>query len=408
MLKIGIIGGGASGIMAALSAYDTNTEVTIFEKKDRIGKKLLVTGNGRCNFTNLNLSSSYYYCEDTNFITNALDTFGNTDLINFFMGLGLLVKEKNGYCYPASEQASSVLDVLRIALNEKNIIIKTEIEITDISKTTGGYLLKTSLGEEMLYDRVIISAGGRSGLSKNEKCNSHDLCKKLGLKVTKLYPALTQIKCEGFNFKAISGVRQECDLFVNVDNETTMKQHGEVLFNDTGLSGIVAFQVSHHVGTMLDIKKHPAITLDLLPNVSEEALKQFVITKKLLYPSISLEDFFTGFLNKKLNIEIIKQFGLRPSDKISDIDENTLIELSLVMKCFTVSATGTGTFEQSQVTGGGVDINQVNANFEVIDSPGLFITGELLDVDGICGGYNLQWAFTTGYIAGKQAAKMVK
>ncbi|MBR5994673.1 MAG: aminoacetone oxidase family FAD-binding enzyme [Lachnospiraceae bacterium] len=404
MKKVGIIGGGASGLTAALYAHRNGASVTVFERKDRVGKKILVTGNGRCNFTNEYMKPECYYTDDTDFVGKVLSEYSKDDLCLFFMGLGLLIKEKNGYYYPACEQASAVLDVIRNALDETDVEIKTESLVTEVKKNKSGFSVKTESGETFSFDKIIIATGGKAGIGTKEQANGYDLLKSLGHKIGKLYPALTQMKCEGLNFKGLAGVRSDCEMYVFSDENLIMQQAGEVLFTDNGLSGIVSFQVSHCVAELLDNKKDVNILMNLLPGFDEESLKNFVISKILLHENSTVENFFTGFLNKKLNVEIIKRNGLKPSARVCDYDRDTIINAVLSMQEILVKAVGVNGFDKAQVTGGGVPTAELSDTLESKICEGLYITGELMDVDGICGGYNLQWAFSTGAIAGKNAA----
>ena len=404
MKRVGIIGGGAGGLTAALYAKKNGAQVTVFERKDRIGKKILVTGNGRCNFSNAYMKSDCYYTDDVGFVDRVLQNYSNNDLCMFFTGLGLLIKEKNGYFYPACEQASAVLDVIRNAIDETDIEVKTECLVTEVKATGDGYIVKTESGETFSFDSIVMATGGKAGLPAKEEANGYDILKSLGHKVTKLYPSLTQIKCEGANFKALSGVRDDCELFLFGGEELVMKQGGEVLFTDNGLSGIVSFQVSHCVAKLLDEKKDVTIVLNLLPGFERENLKNFVMSKLLLHENYTVENFFTGFLNKKLNIEIIKMCGLKPSAKVGDCSKEAIIDAVLFMQEFAVKAVGTNGYDKAQVTGGGVVINELTDTLESRLHKGLYVIGELVDVDGICGGYNLQWAFSTGAIAGRNAS----
>ena len=405
MKTVGIIGAGASGIMAAIKASALGAKVTLFEKKDKIGKKILVTGNGRCNFSNLFLSEEYYYTDDDEYLKRALNKFNNKDLIFFFTELGLLIKEKNGYLYPACEQASTVLDVLRNGLKKRNVNIITETNIVSATKKDGKFTLKSDKKESFEFDSIIIATGGKASLSKGEEANGYKLCESFGHSVSKLYPALTQLKCDGINFKAVSGVKSDCILYLFVDDNLMMTQKGEALFTDYGISGIVSMQVSHYAAESLDSKHKVDVVLDLIPGFEEKELKGFIIPKLLLSENQTCEEFFTGLLNKKLNNEIIKLNGLKPSAPISSYTQDEVVNAVLSMKELVLSVKGTNGFDSSQVTGGGVPTSEINDSFESKKVQGLYITGELLNVDGICGGYNLQWAFTSGAIAGEAAAK---
>lgn len=402
--SIGIIGGGASGMMAAIAAAKEGAKVTIFEKKDTLGKKILATGNGRCNFSNLNMSHEYYYTDDELFIKDAFTIFGVDELIEFFNSLGVLVKEKNGYLYPLSEQAVTILDSFKIAIKNLGIDVLLNSEIKNVVKTDDVFEVSTDLSTYK-FDKLIISSGGRSGLLPKEYCNSYDLIKQFGISYSRLYPALTQLKCSGLDFKKLSGVRSDAKLSVYIDDELTMEQFGEVLINDLGLSGIVTFQISHLAVESVSLGKSVDVLIDFLPGISEDELLTLCKTKMLLHPEYTLQEFFSGFLNTKLNEEIIKTANIDNFDtKVSDMDSANLLDACLLMKKILVHVTGGADFNKSQVTGGGVMLSEMKPSFEYNFVPGLYITGELLNVDGLCGGYNLQWAFTSGYIAGKCAA----
>ena len=404
MKKILIVGGGASGIMAALEVKDETNYVAIYEKKERIGKKLLSTGNGRCNFTNAFMGKDFYYCDNPDFVEDILNEFGHNDLLKYFHSLGLLYKEKNGYFYPVSDQASSVLDCLRFNLKEKEIDIHTETEVTKIVSFSSGYKVFTGQGSAY-FDKVIVSCGGMAGLSKNETSNGYKLLKELGHTQTKLYPSLTKLYCEGLNFKALAGVKSECRLSLLNNDSLQMEAEGEVLFADYGLSGIVTFQISHRAAELLDNGGRVTCRLDLLPGITSDDFVSFLNEKYLLHCEDTLEEFMAGIHNKKLCTEILKSMGLSLNSMVKNLDKTYLIKCFMKLKVLEVKVLKSGDFLNSQVTGGGIKTSEVTKNLESKLCPGLFITGELLDVDGLCGGYNLQWAFSTGILAGRAARK---
>lgn len=405
MNSVGVIGAGASGMIAALEAAGNGAKVTILERKDKVGKKILATGNGRCNFTNSYLNADCYYTDNTDFINDVFRRFDNSDLVRYFCSLGLITKDKNGYYYPQCEQASSVVDVFYSALKEKQVEIVTGCEVVSVKKEGNLFIVESNDKQKYTFDVLIFSCGGKSGLPKNEIANGYDMLKSLGHSVSKLFPCLTQIKCMGINFKAVSGVRSDCELKIISDNKELMSQCGEVLFTDYGISGIVSFQISHLVNELLNKHKKAYVILDLLPGMSEEELKNFTVSKLLLHPELSLDDFFTGFVNKKVAYALLKSEGLNVNNPISSFSNDDLVKMSLLFKRIELECTGTNDFENSQVTGGGIGLNEITSDFESKIETGLYIAGELLDVDGICGGYNLQWAFSSGYIAGNAASK---
>lgn len=400
MKRVAIIGGGASGMMAAITAAMGKCEVTVFEKNERIGQKILKTGNGKCNFTNENLSCDKYYCDDENFINDAFERFNNEDLVAFFTRIGMLVKNKNGYIYPASEQASTVLDVLRREMESLNIKIETNSLVNSIQKTNDGFKVIVN-DKDYNFDKVIVACGGLSGLNKNENNNAYKMLENMGIEITQLYPALTQIYASGMNFASVKGCRCESVISVISNNEFITKASGELLFTDYGLSGIVTFQISHLVEALKRNKNEVKLLLDFLPGMTKEELKTFLCTKELLNDNIDIQNFLLGVLNKKLNIEVIKKSGLAPSASFASINENDIDELVNNIKEYEVICERINDFSASQVTAGGVRITELDKNFMVKKIDGLYVVGELMDVDGLCGGYNLQWAFTTGYIAGE-------
>lgn len=405
MAKIGIIGGGAAGMMAALAASEGKNEVTILERKDRLGKKILVTGNGRCNFSNAKMGSNFYYCDDDGFVEASLSKFGNVDSVLFFEKLGVLTKNKNGYLYPLSEQASTILEAFEYAIREQNIDVKLNTDVVSLKKENEKYVVTISTGEIFIFDKMIVSTGGKSSLPKNEKCNGYNLLKSMGHSYTQLYPALTSLKCEGLDFKKISGVRQDCKLSLVIDGDTVMEDFGEVLFNDNGISGIVTFQISHCAIENAREEKSVKVLIDLLPGISEKDLDSFLDLKLLTHNEITCQDFITGFVNKKIGLLLLDRKNISYEDIVGCVSSEIIKECIYSMKNIEVIVKGDASFDKSQVTGGGIPLYEINDSFESNFNEGLYIIGELLNVDGICGGYNLQWAFTSGYIAGTSAAK---
>lgn len=403
-MNVGVVGGGASGIMAAIIAAEHGANVTIFEKKDRLGKKILVTGNGRCNYTNLNLGSNFYYTDDSDFISASFSEFDNIELIRFFKKLGVLSKDRNGYVYPSSDQALTILEALEYAVKESKIKVILNTDIKSVNKSGDTFKLITADGIEYSCDKVIISAGGKSSLLKNEQCNSYNLLRNLGHSLVTICPALTPLKCSGLDFRMISGVKSDCHISICVDNEILMEDEGELLFTDNGISGIVTFQVSHCAIEAARNDKEVTAVLDLFPGMSVEELKSFVSLKYLTHSELNCEEFMTGFLNKKLNKLLLDICEIDSSMKVSEAGLEAITDCILKAKILKLQVKSDASFDKSQVTGGGIPLSEISSTFESKIVSGLFITGEVLNVDGICGGYNLQWAFTSGYIAGKNAA----
>ncbi|MCR4618098.1 MAG: aminoacetone oxidase family FAD-binding enzyme [Lachnospiraceae bacterium] len=406
-MKIAVIGGGAAGLCAAVAAARKNAYVTVFEKNDKVGKKILMTGNGKCNLTNTNLSSDYYYSEDRSFISDVFDRFGLDDTIRFFGGLGLLLTEKRGGVYPNSEQASAVLDALRFETEALNVSLKCGCNVKDIVKCKDGFNIifgdADNAKNNEFFDRVIITTGGKAAPKTGSDGSGYVFASKFKDEVSKLYPALGGVKCEGNFWKSVSGVR--CGASVQILDDTTGEGYsiGEIQLTDYGISGIVVFQISRIVASMLDNGK-VKISIDLLPDLDEDTLSNEFFARALVLNGRTYEQILNGFINKKLSACILKRLNINPND-VAKFDEKTVNKLINEIKHFKVVATGVNPFDQAQTTAGGIKLKCISKNFESIHQPGIFYAGEILDVDGICGGYNLQWAWSSGFIAGEAAAK---
>lgn len=405
-VKIAVIGAGASGMMAAISAAENGAFVTLYEGMDRVGKKILVTGNGKCNFTNSEMSLTNYYTSDYKLLENAFQTFGAKETIAFFEKLGLLVKNKNGYYYPACEQASAVLDLLRLEIHRQDIKLLTEEKIKRIDiNGKGKFVLQASDGKAV-FDRVILACGGKASPKTGSDGTGYELAKQFGHKIVPVVPGLVQMVCKEPFFKGIAGVRTEGSVAVMRNLNIVCRENGEIQFTEYGISGIPVFQISRCMNQMLRKDKEISVVLDLLPSMSEAELKKNLENRLKRDQTFTVEEFFTGILNKKLMLQFIKNVGLKPTDRVSQIKRESLENVMNMCKKFEVTVTGNKGFENAQVCAGGVSVEEITKSMESIYVPGLFFAGELLDVDGKCGGYNLQWAWTSGFIAGKAAADL--
>ncbi len=410
-MKIAIIGGGASGLVAAISSARKNARVTLFERNSRVGKKILMTGNGKCNLSNINLSSDMYYTGDRSFVMSALEKFGLNDSLMFFNGLGLLLTEKRGGIYPHSEQASAVLDALRFEADSVGVLVKCDCYVKDIKVSGKGFEInyddsssKQTGKLSEFFDRVIISTGGKAAPGTGSDGNGYELAKRLGHSVTKIYPALCGVKCEGDFWKSVAGVRCQASLIIENDVTGEGISFGELQFTDYGISGIPVFQISRILAGMVDSQTRPVVDIDLVPDVDEGTLFNEITARVMLLPDRTAEQILCGILNKKIAACILKRIGMGANEFFTDNKEKLLGTVNTI-KHFRVTVKGINSFDQSQTTAGGVPLNEINGFFESRFVPGLFITGEILDVDGVCGGYNLQWAWSSGYIAGEEAAQ---
>lgn len=407
---VGIIGGGPAGMMAAVTAARQGAEVTLFERNDRIGKKLLATGNGKCNLGNLNLSEKEYYGSRAEWIADCLKRFGTEDTIQFFQGLGLLIKEKNGYLYPACEQAAVVLDVLRIALHQLHVHIVTDCKINrilpDASQENGKTQIVLCAGEkEYTFDSVIVACGSKAAPKTGSDGSGYKLAAQLKHSLVPVVPALVQLKCREDYLKAVSGVR--CDARISILDENRREivfERGELQLADYGISGIAVFQLSRIVNKMLREKKEVVVRIDLLPGFSGEEYQRMKEMRAFLQKGRCVEEYFTGTLNKKLVMLFIKMAGLKPAQSLESADKEAIEQVFSLYRSWELHVTGSNTYENAQVCAGGVDTEEITADMESRKAPGVFFAGEILDVDGKCGGYNLQWAWCSGYLAGRAAA----
>ena len=416
MKRIGIIGGGAAGMTAAIAAAGKGREVTILEANDRLGKKILATGNGKCNLGNEQLGPEEYYTGDTAFLERCLGRFGTSETLDFFGRLGLVVKSRGGYLYPASEQAAGVLDVLRYEIAERSVKVVTGAHVEKISRDDKKNCICVQAGDKRYsFDRVILACGGKAAPKTGSDGSGYSLAAQLGHSIVPTVPALVQLKCREEYLKAVSGVRAQAKIVVSCKGkpgraeqpgaaQSIAEEQGEVQFTDYGISGIPVFQVSRQVNYWLLEKREVEVILDFFPDYDRESWEQLYINRALLQGQRTVEEFFTGMLNKKLMLLFLKLAGLKPSEKAKEADREKIKRVFSLCRCFTVHVVGNNGFENAQVCAGGVPLSELRENLESARTPGVFFAGELLDVDGKCGGYNLQWAWCSGFLAGTAAA----
>ncbi len=412
--KVAIIGGGASGMMAAIEAAGQGAEVTIYEHM-RLGKKILATGNGKCNLGNLHMSEDCFYSHNMERVRNCLKRFATTETIAFFEGLGLCIKEKNGYLYPMSEQASVVLQVLQSQIMHLGISVITDSnvqEIHPVEKQRPGrrVLLLTESGKEF-YDAVILACGSKAAPKTGSDGSGYTLAKQLGHKILPVLPSLVQLKCSDTFCKSIAGIR--CDARIHIyDNaydkgKLLCEEQGELQLTDYGISGIPVFQLSGLVNRYLyDNKKATLVAkIDFFPQMSDTEFQSFLKKRmELATEERTVEEFFLGILNQKLMQLLVKLVGISPETSVKKVSKEKLKQVFALCRGLEMHISGSNGFENAQVCTGGLDLNEVTDNLESIYAKQVYFAGEILDVDGRCGGYNLQWAWTSGYIAGHAAA----
>lgn len=403
--RVIIVGGGASGLVAAIAAARNGAEVTIIEQKDRVGKKILSTGNGRCNLTNEYMELKCFRGDDTTIVSKVLEQFGYKETIQFFEELGIMMKNRQGYIYPISDQATTVLDVLRMEMERLKVQVILEESVTFIKKSKKGFQVKTNKASYS-SDSVILATGGKASPVLGSDGSGYGLAKVCGHTLSPVVPALVQLKGKGNYFKQLSGIRTNAKVSLYVNDKFIDSDTGELQLTNYGISGIPVFQISRYAAKALYQKQPVKAEIDFMPTMSEEELSVFIKDRRKNHGYKNIEDFFVGMFNKKLIGVFLKEAKISPSANATSITEKQLDKLLQIIQHFTVEIEGTNSFEQAQICAGGVRTTEVDSQtMESVYEKNLYLTGELLDIDGICGGYNLQWAWATGYIAGVNAAK---
>lgn len=402
--EIAVIGGGASGLMAAITAKKSGKEVIILERKDRILKKVLITGNGRCNITNVNANISNYFGKNISSVENILNRFTPQDTMDFFNELGIICDEENrGKVYPLSGQASSVVDALRFEAERLGIKIETEFYVRKIEKDGFKFRIYSEDRKKIEAGRVILAAGGQSYPELGSNGSGFELAKELGHSVTKLSPSIVQLKTEKHQVKGLQGIKTDVAVTAYGDNKKICTYDGELLFTDYGISGNVVFNISF----VMPLYKNVEFEIDFMEKFDYNELYEILKERKRILSHLTMENYFNGMINKKLGQFLSKVSGIEKLSKpVKDLNDSDIRKLCTVLKKYRVKILETTGFKNAQVTAGGVSLDEVNA--ETLESKivkGLYFSGEVLDVYGECGGFNLQWAWASGYIAGENSAK---
>ena len=394
--RVCIVGGGAAGMMAAIIAAREGAAVTVLEHNEKTGKKILATGNGRCNLTNLYQAASCYHSQERNLAWEVLEQFDVQETIRFFSELGIYTKNKNGGLYPSSMQASSVQELLEMEARYRKVKIKCREHVTEIQVLQAAakpvFQVKT---ETWSYeaDAVILACGSKASAIEGADGSGYTLVKSLGLKVIKPLPALVPLKGKGTYFTKWAGTRVEGKVILKAGAQILDTAEGELQLTDYGISGIPVFQLSSQTARLLDSGVPVSVELDFLPDFDEKGLEEFLKRRENACPYKTQRELLTGLLPKKL------------ADVLSEgkTDRKTLVQR---IKRFAVEIKGTKAFDMAQVCSGGVSLTEINPKtMECRKIPGIYLAGELLDTDGICGGYNLQWAWSSGACAGYAASK---
>ena len=399
-----VIGAGASGMMAAITAARENKKVCIIEKLDKAGKKLLATGNGKCNFTNADMSPECFGGDKT-FVSYVLDYFSVEDCLRFFHSIGIYPKNKNGYYYPNSEQASSVVNAFLEEIERVGIMISYDTQVLDIVSSKETVNINTNKGS-FCAQKLIIATGLLAAPKLGSDGSLFEIIKSFGHRFVPILPALCGFYCKGMQFKKVSGVRAAGTVTAIVDGKNVAKDTGEIQFTDYGLSGIPVFQISRFLSKGLYEKSEVKISINLLPTWEKEQVLEELKHRKVLKSAQAVSMLLNGLINQKLSDAILEKANIKNDVFVSSLSEANIGRIAELLQNITVSVIKYRDYEFAQVCTGGIPVGDVN--IKTLESklvPNIYFAGEILDVDGICGGYNLHFAWATGYLAAKSICK---
>lgn len=453
---VAVIGGGAAGMMAAIEAARAGAIVTLIEKNPQLGKKLAMTGNGRCNYTNLDMSDRIggkFRGFHPEFAAPALDALPPEAVLDWFRAIGVEPRFRGSYVYPNSDQASAVVDALREELHRLSVKVHYNAEVKNIQRIEkdAGYFMIQCTDAVVKADRVILAAGSKAAPKTGSNGDGYFIARKLGHTIVPYVPALCGIRCAGDAFRALAGIRTEAALELSVDGCCVDREAGELQLVDYGISGIPVFQLSRYAAYALQEGKKAAVYINFLPGFTEagaavrnskrassasgistievsaaknaqnartevsccaakaedpkDLAVQLYRQRQERLPGRKMESFFTGLLHQKLGQLLLRMASVRPELPVAELSEKQLRSLASLSVRFKAECVEMNGFLQAQVVAGGVDTTEVDPGTMASRLvPGLYFAGEVLDIDGICGGYNLQWAWASGFVAGRHAA----
>ena len=403
--QIAVIGGGAAGMMAAIQAAGAGAAVTVYEKNDRVGKKILSTGNGRCNFSNEAMGAEFYHGSGTALANGILSAFDVAQTKAFFASLGMRIRDRDGYLYPASDQASTVLDLLRYELDRRRVTVHTGEAVRTVSfdRDSKKFWIGRQ-GEGVCCDAVILCCGGKAAPNTGSDGDGFRLAERFGHRIVRPVPALAALVCKEPFYRQVAGVRLDAALTLLVAGKEVCAERGELQLTDYGLSGIPAFQLCRTAGYALLDNKTVTVRVSFLPDLDEASCESFFRERLAAHGEDAMDVFLTGIVNKKISRLLMKLSGIRENERAKDVPTEAFGRLRKRYLGLETEVTGTNGFDRAQVCAGGVDCGEVTENLMSKKQPGLYFAGEILDIDGQCGGYNLQWAWSSGTIAGRAAA----
>lgn len=417
-----VIGGGAAGLMAAITAARCGARTVIIEHMDRVGKKILSTGNGKCNYTNALQGVSYYRGEDPAFVLPVFAQFGFEETVSFFEELGIYPKVRNGYYYPASEQAASVLDVLRMECDYQKVTTYTSCNLKSIKKREKGYQIATDK-DAFLTQSIIFAPGLLAAPKTGSDGSAFPYIERFGHHFIDVVPALVQLQGKQSFFKMLAGIRAESTIKLYIESskkyansskkvscrqlDTSIYQEtGELQLTEYGISGIPVFQLSRFATRALNENKSVYALIDFMPKLAEVELFSLLQKRFKEYAhGKTANEALIGLFNKKLIAVLLKESEISLHQSAEELTNKQIQRLCQTIKQFRVDVIGSKGVDVAQVCAGGVDTREIDADtLESKLAKGIYFAGEVIDIDGTCGGYNLQWAWSSGYVAGTHAA----
>ena len=404
-----VVGAGAAGLMAALAAAKGLREqgrpvsVLLLEGNAKAGKKLLATGNGRCNLSNLGAAPAHYH-GDVAQAAPLLEKFPPDRVLGEFEKMGLLCRaDEEGRVYPRNLQAAAVLQTLRSACEEAGVVLRCEFGVCSVAWENEGFLLKPQTGEPLKASRCVLACGGKASPKHSWEEGGYDLARQLGHSITELRPSLTYLKSPKKCLRALKGMRVKARAALWFKGEKLCEESGEVLFSESGLSGICVFNLSACLGGIG--REQAELSLDLLEDMPYREVLSYLERQVKNHPGYAAWELFAGALNLRVGEELMKELAVSRESLLGNLTRQQLRKAAGLCKDWRFPVTGTGGWENAQVTAGGVPLAEVDSlTMESKKRPGLYLAGELLNLDGDCGGYNLHWAWATGMAAGRSAA----
>lgn len=398
-----IIGGGASGMLAACVAAQNGANVTILERNNRIGKKILVTGNGRCNYTNSLANVTDYNNQE--FVSYGLSVFNPSRTMSFFKKLGIEPKvEKEGKAYPLSEQASSIVDVFLYELKRLNVEIVTDAKVISALRQNKSFTVYLEDGRSFDSNKLIIATGGKAMPKSGSDGIGYDLAEDLGHKTTPIFPALVKLKLDSPYLNHLQGIKMPTHVELIHKNVSLQSEYGDILFGNYGISGPTILQLSRKAMDLYNKGDKVYIKLRLISALTKDEVEGRF--KNSLDKPIDFS--LVGLVNKRYISPLLKEVGVQKQNTlVRDLSDNQLEKLITLLFDWRFLVKGSKSFNDAQVTAGGVDVNSIDPKtMESLNVKGLYFTGEVLDIDGRCGGYNLQWAWSSGYLAGQHSSRL--